>query len=420
MIFKDELFQAQWLRTAGHASYGGADLGECLAIAGRISEPDPVSWYEAWADAAQRLFDAAEASLGEGRVVSARSGYLRASNYWRAAYTFMMSAPVDPRVPDAYRRQRAAFEAAVALMTPSAERIDVPYEGGLLPGYFFRGSDEVSARPTLIVNGGYDSTAEECFFFSGAAAVARGYHCIVFDGPGQGGALIEDGRVFRPDWEAVIRPVVDYAVSRPEVDPWKIALMGVSFGGYLAPRGASGDDRIAALIADPGEMSLLDEFRARLPPFMARQVPGGNSLALAILGMILRRRLRHVTGGWGLRRCLWVHDAKGPLDYLRMTERYSLEDRADRIRCPTLVCSAEDDEIGVTARALYDGLAGPKAFIAFKTDDGAGAHCESGARLLFNQRAFDWLDRQLDTLPRTDGAGGRSIAGGSPERALIL
>ena len=49
--------------------------------------------------------------------------------------------------------------------------------------------------------------------------------------------------VFRPDWEAVIGPVVDFAVTRPEVDPSRIALMGISFGGYLAPRAASGEPR---------------------------------------------------------------------------------------------------------------------------------------------------------------------------------
>jgi dipeptidyl aminopeptidase/acylaminoacyl peptidase len=62
--------------------------------------------------------------------------------------------------------------------------------------------------------------------------------------------------VFRPDWEAVIGPVVDFALTRPEVDPDRIALMGISLGGYLAPRAASAEPRIAACIADPGEFSL--------------------------------------------------------------------------------------------------------------------------------------------------------------------
>ena len=115
---------------------------------------------------------------------------------------------------------------------------------------------ETVARPTLIITGGYDSTAEEAYFFGGAAAVARGYTCIAFDGPGQGAAIIENGLGFRADWEVVVRRVVDYAITRPEVDKSKIALLGISFGGYLAPRAASGEPRLAACIADPGEFSL--------------------------------------------------------------------------------------------------------------------------------------------------------------------
>ena len=107
-----------------------------------------------------------------GRRTSALAAYLRASNYFRAAYTFLIGAPLDPRVIDAYRRQRAAFESAVGLMRPTAERITVPCLDAAFHGYLFRAADGDRARPTLIITGGYDSTAEEAYFFSGAAAVA--------------------------------------------------------------------------------------------------------------------------------------------------------------------------------------------------------------------------------------------------------
>ena len=394
--FKDPLFQAQWLRAASHASAGGADIGECLAAARQISEPDPTSWFDAWYGLATNLLAAATTSYAAGRRISALNSYLRASNYFRTAYTFLIGAPVDSRVLDAYRHQRDTFTSAAALMVPSAQPISIPYGDTTLHGYLFRATSDATPRPTLIINGGYDSTAEELYFFSGAAAVARGYTCLVFDGPGQGSSIIEKGLVFRPDWEAVVGPVIDYAVTLPEVDPARIALMGISFGGYLAPRAASGEPRLAACIADPGEYSLLEEFKSRVPAFIARQLPDGHGFAIGLLEAILRRRLRHPTAGWGLRRGLWVHGLTNPLEYIRMTAQYSLEGRAERIRCPTLVCSAENDDIGVTAQRLYDSLTCPKTFIAFTAAEGAGEHCEAGARSLFNQRAFDWLDTVLD------------------------
>ena len=71
--------------------------------------------------------------------------------------------------------------------------------------------------------------------------------------------------------------MVDFAISRPEVDPKAIALMGVSFGGYLAPRAASAEPRIAACIADPGEFSLFEEMKSRMPPGIARELPERQS-----------------------------------------------------------------------------------------------------------------------------------------------
>ncbi len=392
LVFKDSLYDAQWLRTAGHSSSGGAEIAECFAAASRIRERNAEDWFRAWSGLAERVLAQAEASAALGHRESARSSYLRASNYFRAAYTFLVGEPVDPRLVSMYRRHRAAFEAAAALMRPAGQRIVIPYDNRALHGYLFRAAADGTPRPALIITGGYDSTAEESYFFSGAAAVDRGYTCIVFDGPGQGSAIIENGTVFRPDWEVVISPVVDHALTHKEVDPAKIALLGISFGGYLAPRAASAEPRLAACIADPGEFSLLEEFKSRVPRFLARQIPHGNPLVLALLNVILRRRMRHLTAGWGLRRGLWTHGVKTPLDYLRLTEHYTLHSRVERIRCPTLVCSAENDEIGVTARKLFHMLTCEKAFITFAAADGAGAHCEAGARAQFNQRAFDWLD----------------------------
>ena len=236
--------------------------------------------------------------------------------------------------------------------------------------------------------------------FSGAAAVARGYNCVVFDGPGQGAAIIEKGMVFRPDWENVVTPVIDFVLARAEVDANKLALMGISFGGYLAPRAASGDARLAALIADPGELSLFDEMKSRLPGFIAKALDENKpGVAMSLFTFILNRRVTHTTAGWGIRRGMWVHGVTSPLQYMMLTRDYHLHGRTEHIRCPTLVTHAENDDIGVTARALFDALPGQKQFIDFAASEGAGEHCEVGARLLFNQRAFDWLDAKIGRFP---------------------
>ena len=107
LVFKDSLYEAQWLRTAGHASSGGADLGECFAAAGQIRELHAESWFNAWSDLAAGVLAKAERSRTQGRRVAPGCLSPAPRTDFRAAYTFLIGKPVDPRVVDAYRRQRA-------------------------------------------------------------------------------------------------------------------------------------------------------------------------------------------------------------------------------------------------------------------------------------------------------------------------
>ena len=83
VVFDDEAFSYQLLRTLGYAPYKGADIGECLQTAYRIKEGDFESWYQEWFDTAERIRGIADASLNSGDNISARETYLRASNYYR-------------------------------------------------------------------------------------------------------------------------------------------------------------------------------------------------------------------------------------------------------------------------------------------------------------------------------------------------
>ncbi|MFG1464180.1 alpha/beta fold hydrolase [Xanthobacter sp. DSM 24535] len=393
--FKDDLFDAQFLRAMGHTYYGGADIGECLAVAAGIPEGDTEGWYTQWTALAEHLYDAGQASLVAGRGTSARQAFLRSSNYFRTASLFLLAAPLDPRAVTAYDRQTEAFARACALMEHPVQSVRIPFEETSLHGLFLRPSADDTPRPTLIVTGGYDGTAEECFFYSGAAALERGYNVLLYDGPGQGEALFKQGLNLRPDWENVLRPVVDFALAQPMVDPERIALLGLSLGGYLAPRGASGEPRLAALVADPGQYALLEEMRARLPGWLGRGLPKGNPITRWVLSRMMTRMMGRPTGGWALRRGLFVNGVATPWDYVQSIAAFTLEGRVQEIACPTMVCKAEGDQIGASAQSLFEHLACTKRLAVFKAQDGAGAHCESAARSLFNREMFDWLDTVL-------------------------
>jgi len=46
IAFRNPLFDSQLRRTIGHGTYGGAELGECLATTASVIDGDRESWSE--------------------------------------------------------------------------------------------------------------------------------------------------------------------------------------------------------------------------------------------------------------------------------------------------------------------------------------------------------------------------------------
>jgi dienelactone hydrolase len=218
---------------------------------------------------------------------------------------------------------------------------------------------------------------------------------LAFDGPGHGGVLVQQGLTLRADWENVVTPVVDYALARQDVDPQRIALIGPSLGAHLAPRAASAEHRLAACIADCGAFDLYAAFLRRLPAPLASRYQRGSGTAVRAVRALLGFLITKPTAGWALRRGLLVHGVDDPIEFVEALRAFTLERRAERITYPTWVCNAEDDEISESAPQLVRALTCEKTYVRFTAAEGAGDHCEAGARALYHARSFDWLDSIL-------------------------
>lgn len=396
LMFNDPMYERQASWILAQALYGGADFGECLTTAARIKEGDATSWYQAWAETADRVRKIAEGCAADGRTVSAREAYLRASNYYRASYIFLFGAPVDPRLVTAFDQEVAMFLEAAKRFEPIIEPVEIPFEGTTLPGYFYRVDNSGQSRPTIIATNGYDSTIQQMHFGHAVAAVKRGYNCLLFDGPGQGRVLIKQGLPIRPDWETVVTPVVDYALSLPEVDPKRLALVGWSLGGYLAPRAASSEHRLAALVADPGQWDMLDAIKGFMNALPESKLNNPETLTDADLQPYTDQIMSDLSLRWSfVQRGFWVHGVSSLKEYVQAFAEFKLSTVAGDIRCPTLITQAESDPIAAYADKLYTALRCPKTLIRFTDEEGAGDHCESMARSLYHQRSFDWLDDVL-------------------------
>ncbi|MCW5893122.1 MAG: alpha/beta fold hydrolase [bacterium] len=382
-----------------YVPYGGADVGEIAAVAKAVGDGDDAAFHGAWVAAGDRLAAEATERLAAGRGASARELWLRASCHYMTSLHPLYGDPVDPRLVAAFRKGTAALEQGLLLDAAPATRLAIPFEDGAMPGWLVPAAGRAAeTRPLLILTNGYDGTMTDLYCASAVAASRRGYHCLLFDGPGQGAMLVERGMRLRPDWETVVRAVVDVAVTLPGVDPARIALYGWSLGGYLAPRAASGEPRLAACVADPGLWSVAEGFRAAVVALGA--TPAAARHLAGVAQEVLDRFMAMVEGDRRLRwtivqRGFWVHGLTSLRDYLAAVETFTLDGRTERIRCPTLLTVGEDDRLGASAPALYAALRGPRELLRFTAAEGAGDHCEMRNRSLLNRRVLDWLDGVL-------------------------
>ena len=395
-LFDDEVFSFEALRAAGHGAYGGADLGEVLVTARAIPEGDDVAWQQRWKATAERVEELGRQSLAGGHRVSAREALLRASNYYRCAEFFCREDPWnDPEAALLFARSRETFLAAMSCFDFGFEQVLIPYEGTTLPGYLYLVDRSGAPRPTIVYNNGYDSTSEESYFVIAAAALARGYNVLAFDGPGQGAALREQRLVFRPDWEAVISPVIDFALTRPEIKPDRISLFGYSMGGYLVARAAAFDSRVAALILDDGIYDFHSAMTGALPPFLNTWIAEKNDEAavpVVQLLMAANTKLR-----WAVRNGMWTMGVKSIAELPRAFQHYTLAGIADRITAPALVLDADNDQFfkDEPRRAAEAMTSSATTLVALPESEGSGEHCHMGALSRLHQVIFDWLEQTL-------------------------
>ncbi len=388
-VFQDKSFTFEFIRLLGHAYGGGADLGECVKTARLIRDGDDYSWYQQWSATADRVATWARDYEKAGHVVSAREAYLRASNYYRAAGFYLHDKEHLPLALETSRKSRECFQKAIVFM-PEVEAVLIPYEGTNLPGYFVRAMGVEGKAPLLIVHSGFDGTGEEEYFEVGKPARERGYHCLIFEGPGQGSVIREQGLPFRHDWEKVVTPVVDYALSRPEVEPERIALMGISMGGYLAPRAAAFEHRLKACVANGG----IFDFSAAIYGVFTPEMLEGMEAAPEEFEAGVREVMKADTNiRWFFNNGMYTFGVDSPIGFLKKAKNYSLKGIAGQIRCPMLVIDSEDDLfLKGQPEQLYEQLTCPRKLLVFTRDEAAQAHCQEGAVAVSNARVFNWLD----------------------------
>jgi pimeloyl-ACP methyl ester carboxylesterase len=391
-LFADQTYHHQALRALNHVPAGGADVSEVLEATRHVRAGDADAWFAAWTALGDRNRARAEATRDSH---SRGLALLRAHTYYLRAEFFL--AGDDPRRPPSYARNTAAFYAGLDALGVAYERLAIPYGDGdgdgdrdaRLNAVFYPAP---TAGPLIVFCGGIDSTLEELYFFLVAAARARGYAVLTFEGPGQGAVLRDHGLRFTHEWERPTAAVLDGFLARHPRPP-AIVLVGLSMGGYLAARAAAFEPRIDGVVAydvmfDQGAVVRRDAPRLA---FALRRL---GLERLVDLGA--RVRAAFSPGfAWRLATGRWTMGRDRPLDVVEAFAPYTLAGVADRIRGDVLVLAGTRDQFVPVAQVdqLTRALTRARSVTTRVYDRASGGseHSQLGASTLWQADFFDWL-----------------------------
>lgn len=241
-----------WNLAANIALYTGGNHGEvdaacrgALAASADGADSGTSVFFESFLKVADQIVANAQLDIAKGRRRSASAKFRRAAVYYQVAER--MQTKGDPSRPEAYRRSLDYTRQWIELGDLPLEHVDLPFEGSTFPAWFWKAPPKDGRpAPTMVICNGLDSTKEIILWTGiGRALFERGISALYVDQPGTGAAIRQNDLRGIHDSERWAAPAVDWLESRADVDPKRIGMMGLSLGGYFAPRAAAFEKRFA-------------------------------------------------------------------------------------------------------------------------------------------------------------------------------
>lgn len=271
---------------------------------------------------------------------------------------------------------------------PRIERFEVPYETVKLPVMRVVPKNENKGR--ILIHGGNDSYFEE-FLFTILYLQEQGFEVYLFEGPGQGGVMRLQGMHFTHEWEKPVKAVLDY------FDLDQITIIGISLGGYLAPRAAAFDKRIARVVA----WSIFPCFQDII---VGMEPPGVQKIFYLLMNLHAKPIINLIFNtlakkepviDWGLKHGMYAYEANSAYDYARKLKLYDMEPVADKITQDMLIIGASEDHFinyRIVGREI-NMLKNVKSltFRLFTDKEDAQNHCNVGNGKLVLDTICNWI-----------------------------
>ncbi|MFX1277542.1 MAG: alpha/beta fold hydrolase [Promethearchaeota archaeon] len=355
-------------------------LNRTISNGGRLEDIQEIApKIKDFADWKRELVIIAEQALAEGRT-------LNAAMYYRAAEFFVLPSDPDKEI---------LFDKFIELFheinkNAINEKVEIPYENSFLPAYHLK---EEQCKGTIVIHGGYDSFMEEIYrlalFFRD-----KGYEVILFEGPGQGTALIKNKLHMTHEWEKPVKVILDHF----KLD--NVILLGISLGGYLGLRAAAFEPRISKVIA----YDVMYDFFEVLS-FAVADDPRIKELVENLLEnnkvKLLNKTFQGVMknnllANWGINHGMHVFGVETPFEFIETARLYSTAEISNRITQDVLLLAGSKDHF-IPLQMFYkqiEALKNIKSLTCrlFTEKEHAAGHCQYGNLKLVLDFILNWIE----------------------------
>ena len=390
--FTDLEMDFQLLRQLGSASYGGASVGEALMVVAKMQAEKAEEWVKEFSNLALRQENDAKQRLNKTHYISSAEQFLKACNSYRAAEYFTHSTKPEHRILGL--KSRDCFLKYLELMEFYYEVDFIEFDGLKLPYYFIAADSSTRKRKTIIIISGFDGTTEESFIQSGIAALKRNYNVVCFAGPGQMDSLrFNENSYFQPNFAKPVAKLLDRLENNNTIDFAKIAILGISFGGYFASQVCCYESRIKALIANSPIVDLKkyvlgfyseDFDESKNDPaddFTYSDIPNipDEVMPLSFKELVSNLLLRFGN-----------HSMFETIKYL---DSFNIIDDIKHIQLPVLalIGAGEGNEPFTQYNQFIESINNVSCY-KFSIEDGADTHCQVTNLGFSNCIIYDWLD----------------------------
>lgn len=320
------------------------------------------SWSTSWTRTATEYLQHSDQAEEHGHVREAAHHRARAALCFHYAELFEFN---DMERREALYAQAAThFRDAAPYLPTEPRRVEIPWRDITLPAYLQLPANSSSRNPVVVILNGASTVKEETVSWS-EAFLSQGLATLSIDTPGSGEAWSR--MPASPDQLDIAEALIRYAETDQQLDPRRVALLGISLRGAYAVQLAAAEPRIAATISVTAPFNPAPYFRH--------------------LNQIVQQEIAYTTHEQDLSRLY------------AMVESISLVDTAPRLTSPLLVIGAGNDLVvpSEESQRLYDAARGPKHLHFIPTAN----HVAFSHLRDWTPVAAEWVKNTLKARPKS-------------------